>query len=73
MSWFVATIAACPTNFTTPFTVAIEGRDLDHAKDRLYKLYSNDIYSGIGQNMSEAIRETSDPDEMENARKHPMK
>lgn len=71
MNKFIATIARVPTSFSSPFKVCIEARDIKHATERLYKLYSNDIYSGIGCNMSESIRQTDDPDEWVNARFHP--
>lgn len=40
MSWFIAVIARIPTNFSAPFTVAVEARDLAHATDRLYSFTS---------------------------------
>lgn len=71
--WFAAIIARVPTNFSTPFKVAIQAHSLAHAQDRLYKLYSNDIYSGRGRNMSEEVYAVKDEDEIVNAQKYPLK
>jgi len=72
--WFTAIIARVPTNHSTPFKVAIEAATRGHAIERLYKLYSNDIYSGVGCNMSEALGELpADADEIQNAIRCPLK
>lgn len=72
--WFTAIIAKSPTNFTTPFKVAIAASCREQAVERLYKLFPNDIYSGLGCNMSEALSAVpADADEIQNARQFPMK
>lgn len=69
--WYVGTLARIPTNFSTPFRVAIEATSHAHAIERAYKLYSNDVYSGAGCNISEAISPTpADADDIANARQH---
>jgi len=72
MKWFKTTLARIPTNFSQPFDVAVEARDLNHAQDRICRLYNGDIYSGIGCNRAERVFEVTDPDEIVNSRKHKL-
>jgi len=73
-TWFIATLARVPTNFTTPFKVAVEANDAEHATRRLYDLF-DDNYAGLGCNKSEAIYEPAKErlaDLLVSARKFPL-
>lgn len=66
--WFTVMIVRQPTNFNEPFLVAIQATDRNAADERRRKLYSTNLYS-TWYDMSD---KPADPDEITNARKHPL-
>ena len=72
-NWYKTTIARIPTNFSTPFTVAIEAVDPDHAVTRLRNLYSPHVYASYGganPSLGEYMKLVTEDDEIRNARRH---
>jgi hypothetical protein len=72
--WWTATLIKIPTNYGTPFRVAVQAADRKSAGERLRKLYNSDIYTGYGSyNIEEAVSEkpAEDTDEISNCRQHP--
>jgi hypothetical protein len=73
--WFVISMSRMPTNFTEPFRVAIEAESKKHAEDRLWKLYSNEVYTNSNhsyKSAEESFTETSDKDILFACRRHPL-
>lgn len=75
-SWFLAEICRVPLNFNSPFRLAIEASDAEHALKRLYKLYSSDAYGSWGpnRNMSDGLdrNPVTDSDLLNGAKRHPL-
>ena len=75
--WFVAEIAAKPIRGATPFRVAIEAHNYEHACERIHKLYSSSSYGSYSYQRPYPDggldkEPAKDTDETNGARMHPL-
>ena len=74
--WYLARMFRIPTNFNPLEMVAIEAKDFEQAKDRLWKIYGQTHHTDDGDFFKAFVNkdgfDSVNADELYQARKHPL-